>query len=119
MELRIWKRIYLCPFVRLSLYTRGFTISFGHRGLGGLASAGAGFEAPCRRYPRGLYLRKTDLGPTEKWRPNRQAQKAMTSLYFSFQARLSLLRNTGELLPNECGADVGRSEYLKVMGDIY
>jgi hypothetical protein len=34
MELRIWKRIYLTPFIRLNLYTRGLTISFGHRGLG-------------------------------------------------------------------------------------
>ncbi len=31
MQLRIWKRIYLTPFVRLNLYTRGFSISFGHR----------------------------------------------------------------------------------------
>jgi hypothetical protein len=34
MELRIWKRIYLTPFVRLNLYTRGVTVSFGKRGLG-------------------------------------------------------------------------------------
>jgi hypothetical protein len=31
MQLRIWKRISLTPFVRLILYTRGFSISFGHR----------------------------------------------------------------------------------------
>jgi hypothetical protein len=43
MELRIWKRIYLMPFIRLNLYTRGLTISFGHRGLGWTLSDGAGF----------------------------------------------------------------------------
>jgi hypothetical protein len=30
MQLRIWKRIYLLPFVRLNLYTSEFSISFGH-----------------------------------------------------------------------------------------
>jgi hypothetical protein len=34
MELRIWKRIYLSPFARLNLYTKGFTISLGHRAIG-------------------------------------------------------------------------------------
>jgi hypothetical protein len=42
----------------------------------------------------------------------------MTSLYFSFQARLARLRETGELPPAEYGADVGPSEYLKVCGDL-
>ena len=31
MELRIWRRIFLSPFVRLNFYTKGFTISFGRR----------------------------------------------------------------------------------------
>jgi hypothetical protein len=34
MQLRIWKRVYLSPFVRLNLYTRGLSISFGHRRIG-------------------------------------------------------------------------------------
>jgi hypothetical protein len=34
MELRIWKRIYLSPFIRLNIYTRGFTVSFGHARIG-------------------------------------------------------------------------------------
>jgi hypothetical protein len=43
----------------------------------------------------------------------------VTSLYFSFQARLTRLRNTGELLPNEYGAGVSPGKYLKVMGELY
>jgi hypothetical protein len=34
MELRIWKRIYLTPWIRLNLYTRGFSISVGHSRIG-------------------------------------------------------------------------------------
>jgi hypothetical protein len=34
MQLRIWKRVYLSPFVHLNLYTRGFSISFGRRRIG-------------------------------------------------------------------------------------
>jgi hypothetical protein len=37
----------------------------------------------------------------------------MTGLYFSLQSRLARLRETGELPPNEHGADVGPSEYQK------
>jgi len=37
----------------------------------------------------------------------------MTSLYFSFQVRLTRLRHTGELLPWDCGRDIGPSEYRK------
>jgi hypothetical protein len=36
MQLRIWKRIYLTPLVRLNLYSRGFSISVGHRWIGWL-----------------------------------------------------------------------------------
>jgi hypothetical protein len=32
---------------------------------------------------------------------------------------LTSLRKTGELLPGEYGADVGPSEYLKVLGELY
>jgi hypothetical protein len=44
-------------------------------------------------------------------------RRAMTSLYFSFQALLTSLRKTGELLPAKYGADIGPSEYLKVLGE--
>ena len=43
----------------------------------------------------------------------------MTSLYFSFQARLSRLRESGEIHPAEYGADVSPSEYLKVRAKLY
>jgi hypothetical protein len=46
-------------------------------------------------------------------------QKEMTSLYFSFQARLARLRETGEIHPAEYGAGVSPSEYLKVLGEIH
>jgi hypothetical protein len=36
MELRIWRRIYLTPFIRLNLYTRGFSVSVGHKNIGWL-----------------------------------------------------------------------------------
>jgi hypothetical protein len=43
----------------------------------------------------------------------------MTSLYFSFQARLTRLRNTGELLPWEYGRDIGSDEYQQVLGELF
>jgi hypothetical protein len=42
----------------------------------------------------------------------------MTSLYFSFQARLAKLRETGELPPYEYGADIRPSKYLKVCAEL-
>jgi len=36
MELRILKHVYLSPWIRLNLYTKGWSISFGHRLLGWL-----------------------------------------------------------------------------------
>jgi len=47
------------------------------------------------------------------------SKQQMTSFYFSFQPRLARLRETGEIHSAEYGADVGPSEYLKVMGEIY
>jgi hypothetical protein len=43
----------------------------------------------------------------------------MTSLYFSFQARLTRLRNTGKLLPWEYGRDIGPDEYQQVLGELF
>jgi hypothetical protein len=43
----------------------------------------------------------------------------MTSLYFSFQARLTRLRITGELLPWEYGCDIGPGEYQQVLGELF
>jgi hypothetical protein len=36
MQLRIWKKLYLSPFIRVNFYTRGFTISFGDARIGWL-----------------------------------------------------------------------------------
>jgi hypothetical protein len=41
----------------------------------------------------------------------------MTSLYFSFQARLTRLRNTDELLPWEYGRDISPGEYSQVLDE--
>jgi hypothetical protein len=35
MPLRVWKKVYLSPFVRINIYTKGMTISFGHNRVGG------------------------------------------------------------------------------------
>jgi hypothetical protein len=43
----------------------------------------------------------------------------MTSLHFDFQARLTQLRNTGELLPWEHGRDIGPSEYGQALGELF
>ena len=48
----------------------------------------------------------------------RPGQTEMTSPYFSFQARLARLRQTGEIHPAEYGAGVGSSEYLKVTSEL-
>jgi hypothetical protein len=56
MELRIWKRIYLSPFVRVNLYTRGFTISFGHRGIGWITFGRRGIRETLDAPVPGVYL---------------------------------------------------------------
>jgi hypothetical protein len=56
MQLRIWRRIYLSPFVRLNLYTRGFTISFGHRRIGWIAFGRRGIRETLDTPLSGIYL---------------------------------------------------------------
>jgi hypothetical protein len=34
MQIRSLKSIYIGPWIRLKLYTKGFSISLGHRGIG-------------------------------------------------------------------------------------
>jgi hypothetical protein len=69
MELRIWKRIYLTPFVRLNLYTRGFSISFGHRGLGWLTFGRRGIRGTLPTGIPGIYLTEGEnWGQLWKWR---------------------------------------------------
>jgi hypothetical protein len=56
MELRVFKRIYLTPFVRLNLYTRGFSISFGKRGLGWISFGQRGVRETLSTPIPGVYL---------------------------------------------------------------
>ena len=56
MELRIWKRIYLCPFIRLNLYTRGLTISFGHNRLSWITFGRRGIREILDTPIPGVYL---------------------------------------------------------------
>lgn len=56
MELRIWKRIYLTPFVRINLYTRGFTVSVGKRGLGWITFGRRGIRGTVPTGIPGVYL---------------------------------------------------------------
>jgi hypothetical protein len=74
MELRIWKRIYLSPFVRLTLYAEGFTISFGHRGIGWITFGRRGIRETLDTGIPGVYLsegqRWRDIAATarRRWR---------------------------------------------------
>jgi hypothetical protein len=56
MRLRIWKCIYLTPFVRMNLYTAGFSISFGHRRIGWLTFGRRGIRATLDTGVPGTYL---------------------------------------------------------------
>ncbi len=56
VELRVWKRIYLSWFVRLNLYTRGFTISLGHRGIDWITSERRGIRETLATGIPGIYL---------------------------------------------------------------
>jgi hypothetical protein len=62
MEVRIWRRIYLCPWIRLNLYTRGFSISLGHRSIGWLTFGRRGVTGTLSTGIPGVYL-------SERWRP--------------------------------------------------
>jgi hypothetical protein len=64
VQLRIWKQIYLTPLVRLNLYTRRLSISFGHRRIGWIAF----FKRVIReilKTPLGIYL-KDNCGKRSK-----------------------------------------------------
>jgi hypothetical protein len=56
MELRIWKRVFITPFIRLNLYTRGFSVSFGHRGLGWITLGKRGIRETLNTPIPGVYL---------------------------------------------------------------
>ena len=56
MELRIWKHVYLTPFIRLNLYTRGFSVSFGHRRCGWITFSKRGIRETLDTPIPGVYL---------------------------------------------------------------
>jgi hypothetical protein len=63
MQLRIWKQIYLTPLVRLNLYTRGFTISFGHRRIGWITFSKRGIRVTLHTPVPGVYLSEGQQWP--------------------------------------------------------
>jgi hypothetical protein len=56
MQLRIWKRIYPSRFVRLNLYAKGFTISFGHRRIGWIKFSKRAIRETLHTPVPGVYL---------------------------------------------------------------
>ena len=70
MELRVWQRIYLCPFIRVNLYTRGFTLSFGHRRLGWITIGRRGIRAPLDTRVSVLTSLKAERGKSSQAKGN-------------------------------------------------
>jgi hypothetical protein len=56
MELRIWKRIFLTPWIRLNLYTQGFSISVGHSRIGWITFGRRGIRATLDTGVPGTYV---------------------------------------------------------------
>jgi hypothetical protein len=56
MPLVIRKHIYFSPFVRLNLYTRGCTVSFGHRSIGWITLGRRGIRETIPTGIPGAYL---------------------------------------------------------------
>jgi hypothetical protein len=67
MQLRVWKKIYLCPWIRLNIYTRGVSISFGHRRLGWITLGPRGVRGTLDTPIQGVYL--TQQQPWKKLHP--------------------------------------------------
>jgi hypothetical protein len=82
MQLRIWKRLYLLPWLRLNLYTKGFTISVGHRGLGWITFGRRGIRATVPTVVPGAYFTESQqlwnqIGPRI---PRRRTNNSSNSL---------------------------------------
>jgi hypothetical protein len=56
MELRIWKSIYLSPWVGLNIFNRAVSISLGHRKLGWLTIGPRGIRGTLDTPIPGVYL---------------------------------------------------------------
>jgi hypothetical protein len=63
MEIRIWKKIYLTPWIRLNLYTKGWSLSFGHNGIGWLTIGKSGLRGTISTEIPGVYLSEK-----ERWK---------------------------------------------------
>jgi hypothetical protein len=64
MEIRIWKKIYITPFIRLNLTNGGLSISFGHRNLGWVTLSRRGIRLTADTPLPGVYV--TDSAPWKK-----------------------------------------------------
>jgi hypothetical protein len=56
MELRILKHVYLSPWIRLKLYTKGWSLSFGHRRLGWITVGPRGIRGTLDTPVPGVYI---------------------------------------------------------------
>jgi hypothetical protein len=56
MELRIWKRFCVTPWIRLNFYTRGFSLSVGHNGIGWITFGKSGVRGTIPTGIPGVYL---------------------------------------------------------------
>ena len=56
MQIRSLKSIYIGPWIRLKLYTKGFSISLGHRGIGWVTIGNRGIRETLDAPIPGVYL---------------------------------------------------------------
>jgi hypothetical protein len=59
MQLRIYKHIYLGPWIRLNIFNRGISISCGHRSMGWFTIGPPGFRETLDTPIPGVYLTET------------------------------------------------------------
>jgi hypothetical protein len=55
MQIRIWKRVFITPFIRLNFTNGGVSISFGRRGLGWVTLSRRGLRWTADTPLPGLY----------------------------------------------------------------
>jgi hypothetical protein len=69
MQLRIWKTVYLCPWIRLNIFNRGISVSLGDRNWGWVTIGRRGVRETLDIIP-GVYL--TENQPWGKMLPRRK-----------------------------------------------
>jgi hypothetical protein len=73
MQLRVYKRVYLTPFVRINLFTQGFSISVGHSRIGWITFGRRGIRETVSTPLPGVYLSENQRwGQLTKLLPRRQ-----------------------------------------------